>query len=543
MSKNLKPIFRAPLGPVLFGAVGLFVSILIFQGCSSKSSTPASTPKQTAPVTQIQFERLKGSPSGRSFKVILTRAGIEPSFVTNTTLSKGSLSAWSQTSSSTIEATVTPNAVTPTGKYKITIQTSDGETYVRTPVVLATVNNRWGQPELFGGSVNTIGWEDSPQAYVKKDFNGNETLYLAFVYMPIRFECVNVVPQGDPINNNFCKKVEGPYLAPERPSMNIASFVAADGTIDHSLPNLIAPGVIGAAKLGTTNYVFKIDGDGYDGYLGTPLNNPQVIKIQNDDGYSIPSGLSIFKNGSNYSLIYHNDNFLDDVEGCPGYGANTRQDAYIMNNYNFDATQVVLGQFNRVMPGGQFSNGSTNTGTNPCPELVLNNHVQNGIQKTGKQDNPTVYIPASGQPIAMWDLEGDDVGYLEMAVLAVGGVFPTGPWNAVNGLPILAAPAHNGFYQPEKSQPLMTATEFCTRNDSSIECTPYTGNPTLAASYGATVTQLAGVGFASASAGQITAVGEPALFTYKGQNCMSFVLAEQVDTPEHLDLGIGWVCE
>lgn len=96
----------------------------------------------------------------------------------------------------------------------------------------------------------------------------------------------------------------------------------------------------------------------------------------------------------------------------------------------------------------------------------------------------------------------------------------------------------------EKSQPTFTDSEFCNRLDYQIDCTPYNGsNPILPGSYGATVKQLSGSGFGEQNPTQLTAVGEPSLFTYKGQKCMSFVFAERLDTDAHMNLDIAWICE
>ncbi len=482
----------------------------------------------------------------------LTRAGINPAFVTSATVGKGTLGAWTQVNANAIEATVTPDVQVPTGSYPFTLHTMDGATYVRTPVVLASVADRWNQPELFNGPVNSVGWQDSPQAFVTTDGNGTETLYLALVYIPIRFDCVHGA-QPPLTTNPLCNTIHGPYLPPDRPFMNIAAFVDGNGTIDETLPNLIQPGftVPQAVKFGSTLYVFKFAQDGYPGYVGTTLTQPQALTNANDDGLSTLAGPFLFQQGNSVSLIYNLDQPVDSLGYCQGFpgdvGGETGNDGYMMENFDFSDPNVVLGQYQRVVPGSMYSNGAVNMATGVCPERILApGHIPWGIPLLGTQGNPSVYVPATGQAVASWDEEGQGTGALRMAVLAPGQPFPGGTWNVVTAdLPMLRPPPMQGGSQPEKSQPVLTSTEFCARNDLTIECTPYNGgDPALESSYGVTQTQLAGVGFAVAAQGQISAVGEPGPFRFQGRNCMSFVLAEQVDTlPANLNLKLAWVCE
>ena len=562
MLVKLKQIW--PLSFIVFVLLTITIG---FQGCGKSDSAPSSSASSENPTnsgnnttnpstdTKIKFTRIKNSQNGQSFKVSVSHNSISTSFVSSASISRGSLSAWSQKDESTIEATVTPDSANPTGRYELTISTSDGKTFKRTPIVLAYINDRWNQPELFMGSVNTNGWEDSPMTIVTKDASGNESLYLAMVYMPIRFACAHSEPKGS-VNNPNCQKIHGPYTAPKRPNMTIASYVASDGTIDQHLTKLMGPSVIGAAKMGATNYVFKIQDDGYNGYLGTPSDSPQALYYADDDGYSTNAGPFIFKNGSNYSLMYHFDKLIDSqidngaggkVPLCPKFPTESGIDTYILNNYDFNAPSIELGHYVRVDPGQKFSDGTTNSGPYPCPELLLNNHAQHGITTVGSQDNSTVYFPANGQPVVFFDNEGvkdsngNLLGYLGMQVLSAGGSFPVGPWTTVTGLPIIAAPSTPNT---EKSQPVLTDKEFCVRNELDVECTPYNGgNPMQAASYGTTVKQLGGLGWATSNIGQISAVGEPSLFTYKNQNCMSFAIAEYADSTGNQDIGVAWICE
>ncbi len=552
--------------------------VLNFQACGS-SSSGGGTSKQPSPLdssTQVKFERIKTSANGQSFKIILSRKKAKPNMISHATVSKGHLSSWTQAGSNAIEATVTPDASVPTGKYNVKIKMSDGKTIDRTPIIVQTINDRWNQPELFAGSVNTAGWEDSPHTIVTKDNKGKETLYLSMVYMPIRSDCVwgdaaestSMPHYGSvDVDNPNCKKVIGPIDAPERPFMNIKDFTASDGTIDQFLPNLYPVIAHGAAKIGSNLFVFKIDEDGYDGYVGTPLDNPQSINIAGDDGYTPLSAPFIFKNGSSYSMIYNNDRQIDTpFLGCSGYpgdvSADTGIDIYQLNNYDFDTPHIILGSYRRADSASgaasgpdfvtHFSNNAANNGSGPCPELILSaDHAANSfpVLPTGTtsnlQGNPTVFFPAGGGgPYLAWDVEGNQLGYLLLTTLT-GGTYPTGTWQApIHNIPVLAAPPMNGGDQPDKSQPFFTDDEFCSRNNLGIDCTPIIGSNLMsAASYGTTVSQMVGTTLAETNSGEIFGVAEPTIFTYQGRECMSFVEGEFIDSTTHFDFGIGWVCE
>lgn len=537
-------IFLALLIPFLF--------TLSFQGCGGSSSSPGDPAPPVGGLSedaQISFQRIKSSSNGQSFKVIVKRAGLTPASITKATVSKGTLSSWTQVDSSTIEATVTPDPSVPTGFYLINISTTDGKSYQRTPVVVGSLNDRWNQPELFAGSVNTNGWEDSPQAFVTKDANGKETLYLALVYNPLRFDCLRGAAPGTPTNPK-CTNVVGPFLSPLRPNMTISSFIGAGGAINFSLPYVLPwlPSNFWPVKTGATIYIFKFANDSYSGFLGTALHEPQSYVLNNNDGVSSLASPFVFKNGNSYSMVYNDDRLSDDVSGCTGYagdvGYSTSNDALILGNLDFNTPSVELGRYNSVASGQKFSTNVTNSYSNSCPELIQSTaHIPNGLPLAGIQGNPTFYFPASGQPVAIWDLEGSDpkAGYLQMAVLAPGQSFPGGTWNMVGGLPILAAPSAPGT---EKSQPVLTDKEFCYRNELVIECASYNGgNPASASSYGTPAVEVSpAVG--APSTGRVTGVGEPSFFTFQNQNCMSFIAAEQVDAEaENLDLKIAWVCQ
>lgn len=540
--------------------LGLIIS---FQGCGNSNSTSGgggndpntNDNTQTNTSTQLTFERLKSSPNGQSFKIKLRRQNITPSFVTSMTVTRaganiGQVSTWTQVDANTIESKVTPDSAKPTGRYKVLIQTVDGQTFDRTPIVLSYVNDRWNQPELIGGYVNTAGWEDSPQTFVTQDANGKESLYIAFMYFPIRFNCKNPSPTSgrSPSNPNdpLCTHPIGPYTAPERPNLTIASFISG-GVIDQRLPHLAA-NFIGAAKSGAMFYLYKVNSDGYPGFLGTPNPNPMTLFFHNDDGYAVNAGPHFFKNGDRYSVMYNNVNFMQGVAGCPGSNSQTAQDIYVLNNFNFNVSTTQMGYFQYVLPGTQFSNGSTNTGSNGCPELVLSNHLANGFPTTGTQSNPSVYFPNDQRPVVLWDQESapGSPGSLKMIRLNVGGTFPMGPWTEVN-MPILDAPTSNPVDHAEKTQPVLTDKEFCFHVRHDVQCAPYNGgDPSSPASYGPPVQQLAGTNWMSGSpaVGEITSVAEPSPFTYQGQNCMSFDIAEISELGDiDMNLGIAWVCE
>lgn len=523
-----------------------FYAALFFLCCVFFCADPAFSAVLKENIAfEISFERIKSSPSGRDFKIILKQPGISVSFLQAIHVSKGTLGPWQKTNGDRLEATVTVDPEAPTGKYVIDIQTADGQKYRRIPLVMGWTHERWNQAELFDMPVSSDAWEDCPQAFVEKDAFGVETLYLALSYMPIPFECLMGRGKANP-KHETCQRVTGPYLPPARPHMTIAPLVGADRVIDQTLPSLLGRGQIGAAKSGTANYIFKFAQDGYPGYLGTPLENPHALYIEDDDGYSIPSGPFVFKNGSTYQVMYHNVQFANtNFLACPGYGPETHQDIYILDNLDLSAEKTVLGKFVRADPGKPLITGKINTGKYPCPELVLNGHVPHQLPTEGVQDNPVVYFPKEGQPVVIWDQEGSHEGDLKMVQLSSGGTFPMGPWNQVTDLPILAAPQKSFWSQPEKTQPILTDNAFCYRVETVIECAPYNGkDPADASSYGPAVMQLGGDDATrGAYHGRIVAAGEPSLFAYQGQNCMSFAVAETVGKDQDVNIDVGWVCE
>lgn len=110
---------------------------------------------------------------------------------------------------------------------------ASGRAFERTALVLE-VGDRWGQPELVPGLVNTPAYEDGPE--VSPD---GEWLIVSN-YSPIDIiSCTfSVGPSGlpDPAAA-ACNEVLGPVTAPERPDMPGADRVLEDDVI-HAIPEL-----------------------------------------------------------------------------------------------------------------------------------------------------------------------------------------------------------------------------------------------------------------------------------------------------------------
>ncbi len=450
-------------------------------------------------------------------------------------MDRGTLGALSVVDASTLEATVTPESAQPTGRYTVELRMQDGRAYTRLPMVLDAVNDRWNQPELFLGYVNTPAWEDSPFSFVVPGPAGQETLYVGFVYIAVDSRCI-LDAAGPFTSNPYCTTVHGPVTAPERPSSTIGPFVDVNGVIDQSLPNLLPAGNPGIAKIGATMYLFKVGQDGYPGYLGTPLPDPQAIRYDGDDGLTAPTGLYFYPNGpGGYSMMYNVNPLMDNAMGCPGYPDVTSQDIFLLQDYDFNAPVVTLGQYVRVDPGGFFSNGTQNTSTSSCPEYVTQGHTPVTIPTAGAQDNPQPYGRGSALDAMLWEAED---GNLKISWLTAGS-YPDGTWSAAySGGPLAVAP---GTF---KAQPSLSDTELCYRVNHQMFCHTFAGPPyDDPGSYGPAVLQMQGTNWSYGIPGEVPVVGEQAMFTLRGQNCMSFGVTERGVVNADVNFGVAWVCE
>lgn len=131
-------------------------------------------------------------------------------------------------------ATITP--AQPSGELPITVRAL-GLSVERTAIVMAVIDDGWGQAEAVPGLVNTLAYEDS--AEVSPD---GEWLLVSDT-SPIDLICcvLGCGPDGAPASDPAgaaCNHVLGPYGAPERPGFPGADRIVSPTEIHDELPRV-----------------------------------------------------------------------------------------------------------------------------------------------------------------------------------------------------------------------------------------------------------------------------------------------------------------
>ncbi len=173
------------------------------------------------------------------------------------------------------------------------VQVSMGDVTVeRTALVLVDIDERWGQPELVPGLVNTPAYEDS------SDISPDGEWLIVSNYSPIDLLGCLIAQDPDVPDSSLppCNDVLGPIDAPERPDLAGRERVLSPTEILHAIPRLgITQEIIGNAPLPPVGgYGFRRQPDGtfaepfaiaYDahGITGAPFGFDFVGAPDGDD--------------------------------------------------------------------------------------------------------------------------------------------------------------------------------------------------------------------------------------------------------------------
>jgi hypothetical protein len=167
----------------------------------------------------------------------------------------------------------------------------------RTALVLPTVNERWGQPFMAEGLVNTCGWEDGAAQSPDGEWLFTQSL-------PVAFQCI--ATGGD------CS-IRGEVEAPMRPNFPGADRVH-DGEFDNACPSLgynwVPPGVhvppnsfYGFRRQADGSYgePFPLFIDGTDGCFGAFGYSPLSLSVD-DEGRTHAQSVWSFDNDSKVNV-------------------------------------------------------------------------------------------------------------------------------------------------------------------------------------------------------------------------------------------------
>jgi hypothetical protein len=367
-----------------------------------------------------------------------------------------------------------------TGVFAITA-TSGSVTTTRTAVVLASVDDQWGQPEQVRGLVNTAGWEDG--ASVSPD---GETLVLQ--YLPVPIDCIF----GGSASAPACKVI-GPIAEPERPDLPGASRVFSDGRFRNGCPTVgLDPLPDNVVVPPNAQWAFTRQRDGSFG-------KPRAVFYDGIDGCISSFGLII---GPDNQVSWSLDNPIPPDDGAKIHTA----------TLSLEPT-TKLGTF--TSPGGVLT-----LTDEPGEQLALGEAEAEG--------NPFVMIQ-NGKRVVLFD---DEAGRQDLLFATEVG---TNTWSAVSVIPDpVSVPG------AQESQPFFDGTTLLFRRDVTLLASDWSGGPMEnAASWSATRTILAPETTGTPAVGAIVAVGEPSVATVDGVKELYFVYA--VREADHLNLDVAFV--
>ncbi len=442
-----------------------------------------------------------------------------PGVVPTVTLGRGSHGGVTDNGDGTYTFIITP---TQTGEHDVTVSYG-GESITRTPLVLYDVHSAWGQPMSVPGYVNTAGYEDGVTVTPDGEYvfvqTGPQYHAGTFVMQVSRANngCGGVMNRLNPTrcSHEWLDTLAGPYSAPERPGFFDGRF---SGT--NLLHNAASWGVGDDLAISTMFYGFKRQSDG-------SFKEPFYIAFNDEnDGIMSPFGLSFYMNGDGTAktLFTFNDPTDPDMVDLDGNGSDD-----VESYFDVYHTTITLGQNNNL---GDFNYSGT-PGTRPVRGSVFNSSLVNfgkiGINGiAGTQGNPHLHAPG-GVVKSIWTDDeydtGGDHGDLSVYLLDSGNL-NSGTWTKV----VLPSKI-NGTSPSDEIQPFFTGTGlYYTKSGVSnpeIWYSAYTGAHTQAdfsnnANWG-TPEKILAMDPSNSSFGQIAAVGEPTIATYKGEEYLYFV--------------------
>ena len=409
-------------------------------------------------------------------------------------LDQATASTWTQVTSTSIKTTVTSTILS--GEINFTI-TYDSVSKSGQALILPQIGSRWGQPEPVPGSVNTNGWEDSPE------ISPDGKYLIISTYSPVSlFQCITDGGlAGTPSCNTNLFSIE----KNNRPSFPGENRVLSDTSINHNISLLDPPNTTNAFPP-VSSYLFLQQSDG-----SFREGKPVYIDWEAFP-WGAPFGFNFRKNTSaeNYKLyvafgdpILQNGNRIQSVD------------------LDFSSPTIQLGQISRV--GGNLQ--KSNWKMNPISITAF----------TGQAGNPSTSVHDASDGFLFWDDETAATNAREI-------FFATETAAGVLGAKQTAGLANAGS---DKYQPFFYENSlFYSLSHGLILSQNLLSNVNLAntSSWGTAQIEL-GMNSSHTHEGRVSSIGEPSL--YKDSNGKSWLYFAYSVTKSRkpLNLNIGRVQE
>jgi hypothetical protein len=470
--------------------------------CGAVATARADGPAKV----ELTFERLPKSTAFDAVMHVLDRAGKPAdSLVPTIASSRGKTAPMLARGPGVYSVRITPDALG-SGEYTVTAAIPGARlSATRTALVMAAVDDRWGQPQRVEGLVNTPGWEDG--AHISRD---GEWLFVQYVA-----QSPSCLIEG---NVQAFKKARGPWTGPARPNFPAASRISADGTIRNAAPSLglneAVTAMLGLKLVAQAVYGFKRQPNG-------DFAEPFLIDLAGNDGAITVTGPVLVPDaGGHDALLFAWED--------------PRLDKSLHADWDHWVAPVVLGKRNVL---GRYERPWP-TIKDWTPVLV------GGKPLPGRQGNPGPYVDSSGQVVQIWyddETLPDDKRDVLVRVLKPGGRFPEGPWRD----PLILPPPVN---EPNvgEIQPVFDGKEVTLRRGHAIVSIPFHGkgpedlaNPRA---WGKARNDLVAEPLKFAQRGPIISLGEPSKAVRKGRTSLYFVYALRGDDGL-LDMNVGFVEE
>ncbi len=465
--------------------------------------TPAGTTEASTRI-EMTFERIAKSSAFDTVVQVWDATGKPANQSVPTIASnRGKIGVVTSRGNGVFAGRITPDDLG-SGEYTVTATIpATGLTVKRTALVLAAVDDRWGQPQRLEGLVNTLGWEDG--AHVSRDGNWLFIQYIA--------QSPSCLIEG---NTKAFKTARGPWTGPARPDFPAASRIARDGTIRNAAPSLGLDETM-TAKLG-----LKLVAQAVYGFKRQPngaFAEPFLIDLAGNDGSITVTGPVLVPDaqGRDALLFCWEDPRIDKK-------LNADWDHWVapltLGKHN------VFGRYTRPWP----------TIKDWTPVLV------GGKPLPGRQGNPGPYIGKTGRVEQIWyDDESlpEEKRDVMVRVLKPGGRFPEGPWQDPLVLPAPVNEPNVG-----EIQPVFDGAEVTLRRGHEIVSIPFHGkgagdlaNPRA---WGVARRDLVAEPQKFSWRGPIITLGEPSKAVRNGRTTLYFVYAIR-GNDGLLDMNVGFV--
>lgn len=439
--------------------------------CGGSDDTPedALPPDATPPTLALRFERTANSVELDAIASWLDGTTIVDGPAIALAVDRGTLGT------PAADGLATRAHIAPGGSGKLVVTaTAAGQMVTRTAIVLAGVDEAWGQPELVRGVVNTAGWEDG--ASISPD--GQR---LVLQYLPVPIDCLI----GGDANAAACQVI-GPVTAPERPGLPGAERVTG-GTFHNGCPTLgadpLPPEIVVAPN---AQWVFSRQPDG-------SFADPRPVYYANADGCLSSFGLMI--ESDNATVTWAFDDLTDEPPRL-----HRAQLAL--------AGPTVLGTYTNGTLGGE-----------PGVELALG-------ETTQAEGNPFVRVGSDGKQLVLFD---DESGRQD---LMFANETTAGAFAAVQTIP---APV--SVPNEQESQPFMDGSTLLFRRGLVVLASEWNGGPMQTASSWSPPRAILTPG-AETATGAIIVVGEPSIATTPAGKELYFVFGERRADRLNLDVAV-----